>query len=132
MADFIFWWEIIPIETFHMGINLILVAMIIYVRWLIMGLCPYELNGDFSVVLRFFKVALLAKSKIYISFEIKYVIALVPNILELQKLFQSDIQLRRYFMLKWHETNISGNNVLFIFIVFCWVQLPIWWLIIYA
>ena len=44
--------------------------------------------------------------------------ALALKIPELKKLFQSDIQLRRYFMLKWHETNISGNNFLFIFIIF--------------
>ena len=64
----------------------------------------------------FIKVALLAKLKIKISFKIKYVISLVLKILELKKkLFQSDIWLQRYFMLK---TNNSGSNFLFIFIVF--------------
>ena len=53
-----------------------------------------------------FKVALFGKSKIQISFKIKYVIALALKIPELRKLFHLDIQLQKYFMLKWHETNI--------------------------
>ena len=44
--------------------------------------------------------------------------ALILKILELKKLFQSDIRLQRYFMLKWHETNNSGNNFLFHFTKF--------------
>ena len=39
------------------------------------------------------------------------------KILELKK-FQLDIRLWGYFMLKWHITNNSSNNFLFIFIVF--------------
>ena len=46
------------------------------------------------------KVALLPEQKIQISFKIRYVIALTLQILELKKLFESDIWLPRYWMSK--------------------------------
>ena len=64
------------------------------------------------------KVAVATKSKKYISFILRDVLDLGLQIPELKILFQSDIRLRRYFMLKWLPANNSGNNFLFILIVF--------------
>ena len=76
--------------------------------------CAEEANQTIFFLFFCLKVALLTKSKIKIAFKIKYIIALALKILELKKLFQSDIWLQKYFVLKWHETNNSGNNFYFL------------------
>ena len=60
-----------------------------------------------------------------------YVVGLVRQNPELKILFQSDI-LNEILNVKVREINNYGNKFLYIFFIFVKVQLPIWWLIIYA
>ena len=76
------------------------------------------------------KVAQLAKSKIEISFTMRYVVSLGLQNLELTILFQSNIRLLRYY--KNVLRNQQRWQQLSFFFIFFELQLPILQLIIYA
>ena len=68
-----------------------------------------------SLVVKRVKLALLLEQKIKISFKIRYVIALNLQILELKKLFESDILLPRYWMSKSGKSTTLATTFYFYF-----------------